>query len=129
MRGNLIIVLQEKEWNMEHLGLALEEAIWLLAQVALKGGILVWGVFMGKLFAIGFSEQPRLIKVVLISMPIMVLIAACFAFYGFKFVVNPGETRLEAIHDAQVTFFLVLLPLWAGCIWGMMSLVKDKGGL
>jgi hypothetical protein len=112
---------------MEHLWLALEEAIGLLAQVAVRGGILAWGVFMGRLFATGFFKHPRTIKIVLISMPIMVLIAAFFAFYSFKFVVNPGETRLEAIQDAQVTFFLVLLPLWAGCIWGMISPIDGKG--
>ena len=105
---------------MEHLGLAFKEAFSLLAEVAVRGALLAWAVFMGRLFATGFFKQPRPIKVALISMPIMVLIAAFLAFYAFKFVVNPGETRVEAIQDAQVTFFVVLLPLWAGCIWGMI---------
>ena len=104
---------------MEHLWLALEEAISLLIQIAVRGSLLAWGVFVGRLFATGFYKQSKPINIALIFMPIMVLVASFFAFYGFKFVVNPSETRLEAVQDAQVTFFLVLFPLWAGCIWGM----------
>ena len=113
--------------NIDLLRWAFGDATFVLVQVAVRGALLAWGVFMGRLFATGFFEHPKPMKVGLISMPIMVLIAAGFAFYGFKLVVNPGETRLEAIRDAEVTFFLVLLPLWAGCIWGMVRPVRDEG--
>jgi hypothetical protein len=33
-------------------------------------------------------------------MPIVVLVAALLGFHGFRLVVNPGEMRLQAIHDA-----------------------------
>lgn len=105
--------------------MAFYEALDVLLTVAVRGAFLAWGVFMARLLGTGLMEEPKPIKVASISMPIMVLVAAFFAFWGFMGVVDPGETRLEAIHDAQVTFFLVLLTLWAGCIWGMFRPVND----
>lgn len=104
------------------LSAAFRDAVSDLITVAVRGGLLFWGVFMGKILGTGFFESPSWKKVGLISMPIAVVIAGFFAFYSFKWVVNPGETKAEAVHDAEVTFFFVLLPLWTGCIWGAMKL-------
>ena len=81
---------------------------------------------MGRVLGTGFYEWPLIRKVIFISMPIAVLIASFFAFYSYRLVVTPGETMAEAIHDAQRTFFFVLVPLWSGCIW---SAIKLKFGV
>lgn len=107
---------------VEPLTSAFQEAVGELIVVAARGGLLFWGIFMGKLLGTGFFESPSWKKVAFISMPTAVLVASIFAFYGYKCVVNPGETKAEAIHDAEVTFFFVLLPLWTGCFWGAMKL-------
>lgn len=111
---------------LQILGPALREATSEIIVVAVRGGLLAWGVFMGKLLGTGFFERPSSKKVFLISMPVAVFIAGFFAFYSFKWVVNPGETRTEAIHDATLTFFFVLLPLWTGCIWGIFKLETKR---
>jgi hypothetical protein len=111
---------------LQILGPAFREAISEIIVVAVRGGLLAWGVFMGKLLGTGFFEQPSRKKVFLISMPIALFIAALVAFYSYKCVVNPGETRTEAIHDAALTFFCVLLPLWTGCIWGIVKLQAER---
>jgi hypothetical protein len=72
--------------------------------VAARGAFLFWGVFMGKLLLTGLFKSPSRKKVAFISMPIAVIVAAFLAFWGFRWVVNPGETKAEAIHDAEVTF-------------------------
>lgn len=90
--------------------------------VALKGGILFWGLLVGKVLATGIFEPPSRKKIAFISMPIAVVVSAFFAFYRFMWMVNPGETEADAIYDAEVTFFTVLLILWAGCIWGSLEL-------
>ena len=98
-------------------GVALNEII----AIAVRGGFLAWGIFMGWLLGTGFfdDEEPYKRKVILISMPVAVLLALFFAFWSLKGCVNPGETGAEALHDAQVTFFSVLIPLWAGCLLGI----------
>ncbi len=96
------------------------EALSELIVVAVQGGFLAWGVFMGKLLATGFFEEQSRYKVAFISMPLAVLPAVLFAFWSFK-IVNPGETRSEALYDAGLTFFFVLLPLWSGCLWGIIQ--------
>ncbi len=111
---------------LQILGPAFREAISEIIVVAVRGGLLAWGVFMGKLLGTGFFEQPSRKKVFLISMPIAVFIAGFFAFYSFKWIVNPGETRPEAIHDAALAFFFVLVPLWTGCIWGILKLETER---
>lgn len=95
-----------------------------LVEIAVLGGILVWAVLMGRQLSTGFFESPSWQKVVLISMPIAAVVASFFAFWVFFGMVNPGETKTQTIHRALVTFFLVLLPLWIGCIWGIIRLNK-----
>ena len=101
------------------------EALSELIVVAVQGGFLAWGVFMGKLLATGFFKEQSRYKVAFISMPLAVLPAVLFAFWSFK-IVNPGETRTEALYDAQLTFYYVLVPLWAGCIWGIFRHRVDR---
>ena len=105
-----------------------QEALSELIVVGVRGGVLVWGVFMGKLLATGFFEGPSRYKVAFISMPIAVLPAAFFAFWSYEWIVNPGETRSEALHDAGLTFFFVLLPLWSGCLWAMIDQPVKRTG-
>ncbi len=103
------------------------EALDNIITVAVRGGGLFWLTFMGKILGAGFFQRPFYKKkVVFISMPIAVLVALFFAFWGYKWVVDPGETQADALHDAQLTFCYVLLPLWAGCIWGMVSHPDEK---
>lgn len=104
----------------------LREAFSELIVVAFRGGFLIWGVFMGKLLGTGFYEKPSHYKVVFISMPLAVLTALFFSFWSYKWIVNPGETRVEALHDAGLTFFFVLLPLWSGCLWGIIEQSTNK---
>jgi hypothetical protein len=104
---------------VESLSAAFGDAVEGLIVVALRGGLLFWGVLMGRVLGTALFEPRSWKKVAFISMPIAVIVAAFFGFYSFKWVVNPGETKAEAIHDAEVTFFCVLLPLCTGCIWGL----------
>ena len=109
-------------------GSALKEAIGEIIVVAARGGLLVWGCVMGKVLGGGFFEEPLpWKKVIFISLPIALLVAAFLSLYGFFFVVNPGETRAEAIDDALFTFWCVLLPLWGGSIYGMASIPRKVG--
>jgi hypothetical protein len=112
--------------SFESLRWAFREACDDLIVVAVRGAILFWGVFMGRLLGTGFFTQPIRLKVAFISMPVVVLVAAFLASYSFKWVVDPGETTAHAIHDAEVTFFCVLLPLWIGCVWGMVYPVPNR---
>lgn len=115
--------------SFESLRWAFREARDDLIIVAVRGAILFWGVFMGRLLGTGFFAPPIRLKVAFISMPVAVLVAAFFASYSFKWVVDPGETTAHAIHDAELTFFCVLLPLWTGCVWGMIYPVSNRSDL
>ena len=98
---------------------AFEHAFSLIIEVAVRGAALVWGVFMGRLIGTGFYENPDWKKVVFISMLIAGLIASIGGFWNYK-LENPGETAAEALYDALVVFFLVLIPLWTGCVWSIV---------
>ncbi len=99
---------------------ALTTAIDSIVVLAARSGLLVWGVFMGRLIATGFVAHPRPWKTVLISASVAPLIALLCALYGYRCVVDPGESASEALLDAQFTFFVVLLPLLVGGAWGMV---------
>jgi hypothetical protein len=90
-------------------------------------GLPCWGVLIGRALGTRFFEWPSIRKVIFISMPISVLIASFFAYYGYRWEVRPGETTAEAIQDARRTFFFVLVPLWTGCIWSAIKLKFDVG--
>jgi len=116
------------DW-IEPLSTAFRGSVSDLIVMAVRGALLYWVVFMGKLLGTGFFESPTWKKVGFISMPIALIIAALFALYSFKLVINPGETRAEAIQDAEATFFLFLLPLWAGCIWSGIKLPSKQSSI
>ena len=104
---------------MEHLMSAFWAAAGLLIQTAVRGAVL-WLVFKGsRTFITDYLEKWKPIKLVLIFVPVSMLIAAFFAFWVYT--IEPKE---KAIYHAQMFFFLVLLPLWAGCIWGMIQKQK-----
>jgi len=100
-------------------GSAFNEAFSAILNVAVKGGLLFVGWYVGKLLGVGFFAEPSWKKVIFVSMPIAMLVAAFLSLCGFVFVVNPDETRAAAIDDALFTFWCVLLPLWGGSIYGM----------
>jgi hypothetical protein len=100
----------------------LEASFDIILVVVVKAGLLVWGFWVGTTLTSGFCEKPSLKKVFLISLPSTVFAAAFFAFYRFQWMNDPSDTRGEAIYAATVTFFLVLLPLWAGCSWSILKL-------
>lgn len=114
------IAINSIDW-IEPLSIAFRSSVSDLIVMGVRGALLYWLVIMGKILGTGFFESPTWKKVGFISMPIAVVIAVLFALYSFR-LVNPGETRAEAIQDAEETFFLVLLPLWAGCIWSGIRL-------
>jgi hypothetical protein len=104
---------------------ALQDAVGTLATVAVRGGLLAWGVFMGKLFAIGFTDPPTRQKILLYAVPFTLAVALGLATYDYFLVVDPGESHRKALYGASKTFFCVLIPLWIGCAWGAMQLA-DK---
>ena len=91
--------------------------------LVVRAGVLVWGVIMGRVLGVGFYDinKPYKHKVLLLSMPASILLSMFFAFWSYKGCVNPGETKAEALYDAQFTFWCVLIPLWSGCIWGLFK--------
>jgi hypothetical protein len=86
------------------------------------------GCIHGRLIATGFVEHPTPWKTVLISISVSPVIALLCALYGYKFVVNPGESSVEALRDAQLTFVIVLLPLLLGGAWGIVRPHTSKKG-
>jgi hypothetical protein len=98
-----------------------DEATYELIRAALLGALLLWGAFVGKVGTWFVSSRVKILYIA----ALYILVALFFAFWSFKGVTFPGETRAEALHDAALTFYYVLTPLWAGCIWGALNPLKD----
>ena len=111
---------------LDAFGPALGDAIFALLQAAVRGGLLVSGVFWGKLLSTGFTEHPSIRRIISVAMPIQVVIALFFSLYGFWLVVNPGESQREAVRDAVFTFLVVLIPLWSGSVWAASELKRGS---
>ena len=106
---------------MELMASALGSAISVLVVAAIRGAFLFYGVMAGRVMGKGFTENPSWKKVVFLSMPIAAFIASVAGLWSYK-LENPGETETEALFDALFVFFLVLVPLWTGCIWALVDL-------
>ena len=105
-----------------NLDLVFSDVLSEMITLIVRFGLLVWGVFMARLLGAGLYDvdTPYKRRVILLSMPASVLLALFFAFWSFRGIVNPGETRTEAMYDAQFTFWCALIPLWSGCLWGIV---------
>jgi len=104
---------------LQSLGPSLLEAVDVLLRVAGQGAIFAWGLWVGSVSSRRFFGKPSWAKVLLLAMPASAFIGTLLAFYRLKFMPDPRETGVEAMHSAMATFFTVVLTLWLGCVGGM----------